>query len=152
MRAWIASVTARRVSALGLLLFALGVLWQSRGLPLGSLQRPGPAFVPSLLAALLGALALLMLVTGRDSPPLRSLGWTEAPHAAAVLAACGFAALTLERLGYRLTTAVVLAFLLGLVERNRPSVVVALALGFSLVSHWMFTRLGVLLPQGPLGF
>lgn len=148
----IAFGTPRRISALGLLLFALGVLWESRALPLGSLQRPGPAFMPVLLASLLGGLALLMFVADRDSPPCGSLGWTEAPHAAAVLAACGFAALTLERLGYRLTTAVVLAFLLGIVERNRPSVVVALALGFSLVSHWMFTRLGVVLPQGPLGF
>jgi len=48
--------------------------------------------------------------------------------------------------------AVILLFLLLVIERNRPVVALSLALGVPLVSYWFFTRLGVLLPTGPLGF
>lgn len=135
-----------------LVLFGAAVLWESRALPLGTLRRPGPAFLPVVLAGLLLGLALLVLACGRRSPWLRSLDWSEAGHVAAILAACGFAALALERLGYRLTLAVVLAFLLGVVERSRPVVTVSIAVGFALASAWLFRRLGVLLPDGPFGF
>jgi len=46
--------------------------------------------------------------------------------------------------------ALVLAFFLGVVERNRLIVVIAVALGFSLISYWVFTRLGIILPRGPM--
>ena len=144
--------TTDRVSGLILVLFGLLVVWESRALPLGTLRRPGPAFLPSVLAGLLVVLALLVLVSGRRSPPLRSVDWSAARHAAAILSACAFAALALDRLGYRMTMAIVLAFLLGVVERSRPVVIVSIAVGFALVSYAVFRRLGVLLPEGPLGF
>ena len=144
--------TADRASGLILVLFGIAVLWESRAFPLGTLGRPGPAFLPVVLAGVLVGLALLALVFGRRSPRLRSLEWSEAGHVAAILSGCGFAALALERLGYRLTMIVVLAFLLGVVERSRPAVMVSIAVGFALVSYWVFRRLGVLLPEGPFGF
>jgi hypothetical protein len=135
-----------------LVLFGIAVLWESRALPLGTLQRPGPRFLPVVLAGLLLVLALLVLAFGGRSPSLRALDWSQARHVAAILAACGFAALALERLGYRTTMAVMLAFLLGAVERSRPVSVVSIAVGFALVSYWVFRRLGVQLPEGPFGF
>lgn len=144
--------TADRVGGIALLVLALGALWESRAYPLGALQKPGAALMPVLLAVLLGGLAILIVAFGGASPPLRSLRWTEARRAAVILAACVFAALALEPLGYRITMAFVLAFLVGAVERNRWSVVLSVALGFSLGSYWIFTRLGVVLPQGILGF
>ena len=42
---------------------------------------------------------------------LAELGWSEWRHAVAIFGACAFAAWGLERLGYRLTMAVVVAFL-----------------------------------------
>lgn len=144
--------TTDRLGGSALLVFALAVLWESRGLPLGILQRPGPGFMPVLLASLLGAIAILIVAFGGRSPRLRSLQWSEASRAAVVLAACAFAVLALEWLGYRITIAAFLAFLLGVVERNKLAVVVSLAIGFPLVSYWIFTRLGVVLPTGPLGF
>ncbi len=144
--------TTDRVSGIGLVLFGIAVLWESRALPLGTLQRPGPAFMPVVLGGLLVMLALLVLVSGRGSPSLRSLDWSDWRHVAAILAACAFVAFALERLGYRTTMAVLLAFLLGVIERSRPVVVVLIAVGFALVSHWVFRRLGVLLPEGPFGF
>lgn len=144
--------TIDRISAVCMLVFVLFVLWESRTLPLGTLERPGAGFMPVLLAGFLGGIAIMILVLGGNSPPLRSLEWPEAKSAAAILAACGFAALALELLGYRITMAVVLVFLLGVIERSKMVVVISLAISFSLVSYWIFKRLGVLLPQGPLGF
>jgi len=68
------------------------------------------------------------------------------------LAGSAFAAFALERLGYRLTVIVLLAFLLGVMERKRPAVVVAVALGLSLGSFFLFSNLlKVPLPRGPWG-
>jgi len=69
-----------------------------------------------------------------------------------VLAACVFAVVALERLGYRITMTVILLFLLLVIERNRLFVALSLAVGVPLVSYWFFRRLGVLLPTGPFGF
>ena len=56
----------------GLMLLALGffVGWQNRTYPLGSLQEPGPAYVPLLIAIFLGATGLLIAVRGGGSKPL----------------------------------------------------------------------------------
>jgi len=70
----------------------------------------------------------------------------------AIFAACAFAALGLERLGYRLTICVALLFLLGVVERKRPVVAVAFAAGFAAGTYFLFdTLLRVQLPRGPFG-
>ena len=145
-------MTIDRVSAVVLLALALLVFWESRSLPLGGLARPGPAFLPVILASLLAGIALVILARGGRSARLASLQWSEARHAAVVLVTCIFAVVALERLGYRITMAVILLFLLLVIERNRPVVALSLALGVPLVSYWFFTRLGVLLPTGPLGF
>lgn len=107
--------------------------------------------MPVILGGLLAGVAGLLLLLGRGSP-LHAIDRSELWHAGAVLAACAFAAAALERLGYRITIAVTLVFLLGVIERNRPVVVVALAAGVPLVSYWVFRRLGVILPDGVLGF
>jgi apolipoprotein N-acyltransferase len=76
----------------------------------------------------------------------------EAPRAVAVVAAAAFAALALERLGYRLTVLTLLVFLVGIVERRRAWVVVLVAGGTALGSFWVFhTLLRVPLPRGPFG-
>ena len=59
----------------------------------------------------------------------------------------------MERLGYRLTVLLLLAFILGVVERKRPTLVAAMALGLSLGTFFLFgSLLKVPLPRGPLGF
>lgn len=146
-------LTTDRVAGLVLLLFSLGVMWETRVLPLGSLHQPGPGTMPMLLAIALAAMGLLVAIAGGGSPPLASLAWPEKQHALAILAACAFAALALERLGYRLTVLLLLAFILGPVERKRPVVVAATALGLSLGTFFLFSNLlRVPLPRGPLGF
>jgi hypothetical protein len=71
----------------------------------------------------------------------------------AILATCVFAALALERLGYRLTMAAVLGFLVGVVERKGILLSAAFALALALGSFYVFdTVLRVPLPRGPGGF
>ena len=145
--------TIDRVSGGFFVLFAFGVIWEAHKLPLGTLHNPGPGFMPTLLAIVLGGFGIVMVIAGGDSAALRSLGWSEGKHALAILGACALAALALERIGYRLTTLLVVGLLLGLVERRRPLVVVALSLGLSLGSFYLFSHLlKVPLPRGPWGF
>ena len=142
-----------RISGTVLLFFALLVAWEGRVLPLGSLHNPGPGYMPTLLAFVLAALSVLIIIFGRSSPPFASLQWGEGKHALAILAACAFAALTLERIGFRLTMVLLLVFLLGAVERLKPFLVLSVAVGLSLGSFWFFNGLlKVPLPFSPLGF
>jgi putative tricarboxylic transport membrane protein len=146
-------LTADRVAGLALVLLALVTAWETRQLPLGTLYNPGPGYMPMLLAIILGGLGLLVVLRGGSSPPFVSLRWSEGRHAVAILLGCAFAALTLERIGYRLTVIVLLAFLLGVMERKRPAVVAAMALGLSLGSFFLFSNLlKVPLPRSPWGF
>jgi hypothetical protein len=109
--------------------------------------------MPMLLAGILAAMAALVIWTGGRSPALTSLNWSERRHAVAILAACAFAGLALERIGYRLTVILLVSFLLWVVERKRPAVTVTTALGLSLGTFYVFsTLLRVPLPLGPGGF
>jgi hypothetical protein len=146
-------LSSDRVAGAALALLALVVLWDSRGLPLGTLRSPGPAYVPVVLALILLGAGLTLAAVGGAAPPLRGLDWRELRHAVAIFGVCAFAAWALERLGYRLTVAIVLAFLLGVVERRGLLFTALLSIGMAVGSFFVFaTLLRVPLPLGPLGF
>jgi putative tricarboxylic transport membrane protein len=141
-----------RIAALALLLLAAGTAWQSLRLPLGSVAEPGAAAWPLLLSLLLGLLSVAIFAAAGQSPLLRALRWDERRHAVCILIAAGFAAAALETLGFRLTTFVMLLFLIGVAERRPviPTVLVSLGLSFGtyhVFSHW----LKVPLPVGLFG-
>ena len=145
--------TRDRVAGAVIVLFSLYVMWEDRALPLGTYHKPGPGYMPMLLAIILAVAGLLIVLTGGASPPFASLEWTEWRHALAILAGCGFTALALERLGYRLTMTLLVGFLLSVVERRRPVTVIVVALTLSLGTFYVFcTLLQVPLPLGPRGF
>ena len=129
------------------------VAWQNRAYPLGALQDPGPGYTPLVIAAFLGAIGLLIALRGGSSQPLGEMQWPEAPRAAMILAACAAATYALEPLGYRITIAALLVFFLGVMERRKPLMVAAVAIGFSLLSYYLIaTLLRVPLPRGPAGW
>lgn len=106
-----------------------------------------------LLALVLLACSLVVVVGGSRSALVAAVSWAEWRHAVAILGACAFMAVTLERLGYRFTILLALFGLLTLVEKKGWIVGAAFAVGFSLGSHYLFnTLLRVPMPQGPLGF
>ncbi len=140
-----------RVAGVGLVAFGLFVVWEARALPFGSLGNPGAGMFPAALALMLVALGLLLALAG-GGPALGAQGWQEARRGLAILTALGFAALALEPLGYRLTVAAVLLFLIGAVERKGWRATGLVAFGFAFVSHALFADfLRVPLPRGPFG-
>ena len=148
-----AGIRNDQIAGPALFCLALGIAWEAHKLPLGTLHEPGPGYMPMLLAILLGGFGLLLALRGRSSPLLQSLRWPEAGHALKILLACAFAAFALERIGYRLTVIILLVFLLGVIERQRPVMVAAVALGLSLGTFFLFADLlKVPLPRGPWGF
>lgn len=141
-----------QVSGLLLLALALYVAWMNRAYPIGTLSEPGPGYVPLLLAVFMGAMGLLVALSGGKSTALAALEWTEAKRAIALLVACGVAAFALERLGYRITMAALLVFFLGVMERRNPIMVALAGVGFSLITYYVFaTLLRVPLPVSPWG-
>jgi len=89
---------------------------------------------------------------GSRASRLAEVGWHEWRHAVAIFAACAFAAWGLERLGYRITMAVVLAFLVLLLERRGWALGLAVTIVMSWGSFYLFdTLLKVPLPRGPFG-
>jgi hypothetical protein len=142
-----------QISGLMLLALALYVGWENRVYPVGTLQEPGPGYVPLLLAAFLGITGLLIALWGGKSAPLASIRWTETTRAVVILAACSVAVFALERIGYRLTVIALLVFFLGVIERRRPLPVALVATGFGLASHYVVgDLLRVPLPRSPWGF
>jgi hypothetical protein len=146
-------LTTDRVSGAVLVLFAFLVILASRDYPLGTFRVPGPAFVPTLLAALLLIFGVLLVFTSSRAARLSSISWIEWRHAAAILAACVFAVFATERLGYRLTVLLILVFLIKFVERRGWAQTLLFAFGLAFGSFYLFyTLLRVPLPAGPLGF
>jgi hypothetical protein len=145
-------VTIDRVGGVVLVLLALFTIeesWRLK-LPLGNLQNPGPAYMPGLLAVLLLGFAILIVMSGARSQRMATVSWSEWRHAVAILAVCAFMAVGLERLGYRITIFVALAFLLGVVERRSVLATIAFAGVFSAASYYLFaTLLRVPLPLSP---
>jgi hypothetical protein len=147
-------VTTDRVAGIGLALFALVILEESRRLrlPLGTLSMPGPAYMPAILAVALLVAGVLIAVLGGRAGWLAAAGWSEWRHTVAILAACAFIALALERLGYRLTIALACVFLIGIVERKGVVATVAFSVAMALGTYYLFdTLLRVQLPRGPFG-
>jgi hypothetical protein len=145
-------MTTDRVAGAALVLAGLVAVWESRAFPLGSLQRPGPAYMPALLAVLLIVFGVAVFAMGSGSRRLAEVGWPEWRHAVAIFAACAFAAWGMERLGYRLTMAAVLALLLLVLERTGWVLGLVLTVGMAWGSFYLFdTLLRVRLPRGPFG-
>lgn len=145
-------MTVDRIAGVALVLFGLLTMWESRAFPLGSLHRPGPAYMPVLLASLLVLFGVAVAAMGGRARRPAEVGWPEWRHAVAIFAACAFAAGGLERLGYRITMALVVAFLLLVVERKGWALSLALTLVMAWGSFFVFdTLLRVPLPRGPFG-
>lgn len=145
-------MTLDRISGICLLCVAVVIAFETRVLPLGSHDNPGPGYLPLILALFLFAMSLLLVVWGKLSPPWKSIQWPEKYHALAIMGSCFFAAFCIEPLGYRITIVLVLGFLFGILERMKIGWTLVLAFGLSWGSFWVFdTLLKVPLPRGGFG-
>ena len=128
--------------------FTIGAVKLTIGLP----TEPKPGFFPFIDGFILIVLSALFLVQawrGR-SGDRGAFGAIKGP-VIVVLALILYVA-TLETLGYVITTAILSAVVLYVLE-TKPGVLVSVSLGLALVSYLLFSRLlGVTLPQGVLTF
>ena len=144
-------LTTDRAAGAALVVIGLVAVWESRRFPLGSLHRPGPAYMPTLLALLI-VFGIAVALMGSRSQRLSEVGWHEWRHAVGIFAACAFSACGLDRLGYRLTMAAVLVFLLLVLERKGVILTALLTVAIAWGSFLLFdTLLRVPLPRGPFG-
>ena len=147
------SLTVDQVAGSFFAVFSLLVLWETRSIPFGFLAEPGPGAMPTLLAFVLLACSIAVVIGGRGGKLAAAVEWTEWRHAVAILGACAFIALALERLGYRLTLLVALVALVSVVEKKGWIAGIIFGACFSFGTHYLFnTLLRVPLPPGPFGF
>jgi len=141
------------VTGAALALVGVLVAWQSWQYPMGSLAEPGPGYLPFALGLALAAFGALVAAAGRHSPALRWARFDDGLKGLAILAGLAFAALAFERLGYRITIAVLLLYYLGVLERRSWLMTLVLAIVVSLGTYYLFARLlRVPLPIGMFGF
>ena len=142
-----------QVSGAALAIAGVLIALQSWQYPIGSLAEPGPGYLPFALGVALAGFGALVAIAGGQSPAFRWAQFDDGPKALAILAGLAFAALALERLGYRITIAVLLLYYLGVVERRPWITTFVLTVVVALGSHYLFARLlRVPLPIGMFGF
>ena len=135
-----------------LALIGLAGLRESLQFPLGTVWRPGPAYMPAVLSLVLVVFGLLLAIFSREGLLLRDLRWGERRHAVAIFGVCAFVALALDHLGYRLTIGASLLFLFGVLERRGLVQTLVLTGAIAWGSFFLFdTTLKVPLPRGPFG-
>ena len=142
-----------RGAAAVLLVFGLIALEEASRLRFGSLARPGPGFVPVVLAAGFSLVCAVLLVLARpredEAAPVARLGW---PKIGATMTALFVYALVLESVGFVAATFALLLFFFKALERQRWLVALASSLVTALVTYLVFkVWLNVQLPAGPWG-
>ena len=127
-------------------------------LTLGSLNNPGPGLFPFLLGTVLGIIFLILMIQNisqrsksfeQQSPEPKRTGSKEIVYILFVLSVYG---LVLEHLGFLLTSVLVFAFILRVVEKQRWMIAASLSILLSVGSYILFRYLlNVQLPCGILG-
>jgi putative tricarboxylic transport membrane protein len=147
----VARQVIERLPALALIALALAALHEASGLAFGTLRQPGSGFYPTLVCVALIAFGALSLAApaSQGSPAAPPAG-----HARVWLVVTALAAFVwmLNPVGFVLCAALLLLLLLrGIGGVSWLASTTAAALG-SLACYALFTRLGMPLPAGLLGF
>ena len=134
---------------------AIVVCYGASRLGLGSISEPGSGFIFFWSGLLLAGLSLIVAAESLRVPaePPQKMGRMNWVKIGLVLLSLVLYAFCLERLGFMLTTFVVLSFLLGLTEGTNSGrsfgIAAAAALGsFAIFELWLKIRL----PKGIFGF
>ena len=139
--------------AVALILIGLAgfILFEARKLTFGSLRVPQTAFFPVVLAILLLVFSLILVgqtlrgaETGRGPERIEAEGWLRIGATLATM--IGFS-LALERLGFLLSTFLLMVLLLRAIEPQSWPKLIAVALVTSLAAYAIFGwLLGIPLP------
>ncbi len=144
-----------RQSSLFWLLVSVFLMVEAWRLGVGSVQKPGAGFIAFGTAGLLGILSLaLFLQAGSKAadrtpnPPATGAGL----RIALVLIALLLYAWLLSRAGYLIGTAALMFFLFWVVDRRRLAWPLVFSLAATLVTYFLFSRLGCSFPAGLFDF
>jgi hypothetical protein len=149
---------ADQVTAAVLFVGSLVLMWEARKLPPSFTLGPGPEFLPFWLGVLMAGLAVLLFLQAWRRAPARGEprvfpGLKAFVTIGATLAGLATYILVLEQLGFLLAVGLLTAFLLAVVERQRWTLSLGVAVVNAVLLHTIFrTLLGVSLPKGVLGF
>jgi len=125
------------------------VLAASTDLPFGTLASPGAGMMPTVVVALLMAFATILLLGAGASPPLASIDWSDAAHAARVIGATSAAVALYVPLGFIGSIMLLLFVLTFLVERKPFVRALAFSGGATLLAYLVFaSMLNAPLPRG----
>jgi hypothetical protein len=131
----------------GLLVIAL-----SGDLPTGTLSLPGSGFMPKIVAVLTIFFGLVLALRAGESKPFAEVQWSDAKHAAMVVAITAIAVALYEWLGF-LTTDILLMFtLLVVIERRKALPAATYSIGVVVITYVLFVHLlKTPLQIGPFG-
>jgi hypothetical protein len=137
-----------------------GIVWiiQSLGLRYWSEFAPGSGFFPLWLGIILTALVALFLFLSFREPaaidaPAADAAPIQVKRIGAIIVGLIICIAAIEDLGYGVSVAGYLIYLLGYVERRSLIVTLGAGIGTTLALYLIFRMwLGVPLPQGPWGF
>ena len=146
---------ARLITSAVLLALACVTLLETGKLPIGNLHSPQAGFFPLLIGLLLGVFSVVLLFQtlkekrGETSPAPTPSGRQK--RVLLTLGALFCVALFFERLGYLISTFLLIGFLLATVSRQKPWVVITTAFLSSVISYLLFgVVLQTQLPAGIL--
>jgi putative tricarboxylic transport membrane protein len=124
-------------------------------LPMGTLERPGPGFFPSIVALVMAALSgplLWRFLCIKEPQPLGEHSFPRGPDLRRVLALGGsliLFAVLLQPLGYRITSALLMGTVLRLLGMRHWGRIALSAVLATAISYWIFALLlDVPLPPG----
>lgn len=112
----------------------------SGDLPFGSLTAPGAGMLPKLAAGLMMVFAALLVLSGRESPPVASIDFSDWRHAGLVLVIAAAAVMAYRPLGFLITMSLLVFLLLVVVERRNPLRAAAYAIALTLFAYWLFGK------------
>ncbi len=147
-------IRAEKVTSLLLILFAVFIGFESRKYPLGTIDNPGPGFLPLLLGVAMAvmAIALTVRVWKNGTTKIHRPFWPEKGGLSKVsltfVVILLFTAL-LEITGYMMNIFFLFLILLRPIGRQKWIWSISISLGATLVSYLLFDKwLMIPLPRG----
>jgi hypothetical protein len=145
---------SERISGLVLILFSVLIMVESRKYPIGTVDNPGPGFLPMLLGFLLGLMSLALWIKTwiKVKTQIQKTSWPDRQGLFKIIAIfIGILLFTIlfEVTGYFLNIFLLFLLLLRPIGRQRWSMTLMISIGAVLVSYLLFDWwLKVPLPRG----
>ena len=145
-----------RATSLFWLVLSLLVMGQAWHLGIGSVQKPGAGFIAFGTSALLAILSLaLFLQTRRKKEAVKTAaprGWAVWQRVGLVLGALFLYSKLMTVGGYLVSTFCLMTFLFWIVERKKLVWPLISSLAVTVLTYYLFSRLGCSFPPGLFDF